>query len=144
MFLLGSDTFRDLASRDRSRKVFIWLTATHPGQSQLFASAISVGVVAYSVEQLPSTDRDHWRRLLSQARRQFENEGGILDVNAQDALEWARLREFDLRHDNGDEVGDDDLLVIAAAISRDLTLVTVREAYHEQIVQGTALSLLEP
>lgn len=144
MYLLGSDAFKDLASRDRSRAVFGWLAGARPGPSQLFASVISLGVLAFTIEQQPAPERDHWRRLLAEARRDFAGQGALIDIDAAIAAEWSRLRGLLLHYDDGEEVGDDELLVVATALARDLTLVARREGYHQEIADRTALQLVEP
>lgn len=144
MYLLSTDEFCDLASRDESRAIFPWLDRVKPGRHELFVSVISLGVVADTVEAEATLTRGHWRRLLSEARRQFAERGCLIDVDPSIVDFWAGLRGLGLNYDDGDQVGDDALLVVATAIARDLTLVARLERYLEEIADRTTLKLVEP
>lgn len=144
MYLLATEQFADLTSRDANRPIARWLKTAAPGRIELFISVISIGVVADSIEDQPSPDRGNWRRLLSEARRQFADHGCIIDVDQAVAEAWAGLRGIRLNYDDGEPVGDDMLLVVATAIARDLTLVTERQAFHDEIADRTTLKIVEP
>ena len=72
MYLLSTAALGDLVSRDEARPVFGWLNANRPGATELFASVVSFGIVASSIEDLPKHDRGEWRRLLQEGRRRFD------------------------------------------------------------------------
>ena len=144
MYLLGTDQFGDLASLDQERAVFAWLATATPRRNELFVSVLSIGVLANTIEGKDNPERDNWRRLLSEARRQFNDAGLVIDVDQSIVDVWAALRGLGLDYDDGEAVGDDELLVVATAIARDLTLVTRPEAYHQKIADRTTLKLVEP
>ena len=150
MYLLGSQEFADLTSRDEGRTIFRWLKATPLGSSDLFVSALSIGILANTIEDLPPSERQQWRRLLAAARREFDALGAIIPVDLEIADAWsAHLRGRDLFEEDpitGDRelLGEDTRLIIATAIARNLTLVTRREPYHDEIIDSTTLTVVEP
>jgi predicted nucleic acid-binding protein len=150
MYLLGTQEFTDLASRDTACPIFAWLQEVKPSQTDLFISAISVGILHSSVEALQQQDRENWRRLLAQAKRSFDNAGGIIDVDMGIVETWAgSLRGLDLIEEDpatGGKVqlGEDARLVVATAIRRGYTLVTRRVPYLDDIAISTTLTIVEP
>jgi predicted nucleic acid-binding protein len=150
MYLLGSQEFADLTSRDEGRTIFQWLKATPLGSSDLFVSALSIGMLANTIEDLPPPEREQWRRLLAAARRQFEALGGIIPVDLEIVDAWsAHLRGRELFEEDPaagyrEMLGEDTRLIIATAIARNLTLVTRREPYHDEIINSSTLTIVEP
>ena len=149
MYLLSTQVLADLVSRDPDRKVFGWLARARPSGSELFASVISFGIVASSIEDLPKHGRGEWRRLLQEGRRPFLEQGTLIDVDLPIVDTWAAsLRGLQLLEaDDGGEgaaLGDDERLVIATAIARRLTLVAPPEPYLDALCDRTALAVVAP
>jgi predicted nucleic acid-binding protein len=150
MYLLGTQEFADLASRDPVRPIVSWLKQVQPSRNDLFISAISVGILHNSVEAMQQQERENWRRQLTQAKRTFAGAGGIIDVSMDIVETWASsLRGLDLIEEDpttGDKVqlGEDQRLVVATAIRRGYTMVTRRVPYLDEIAISTTLTVVEP
>jgi len=146
MYLLDSQQVMDLLSRDESRQIFDWLAEAKPKQTDLFVSIISLGQIADTIEQLPASERNHWRRLLQEGRREFQEAGSLVDVDAAVVDAWqANLRGQHLADiENADEdLGEDDRLIVATAIARNYTLVTAGSPVFSQIAERTSLAIVE-
>jgi predicted nucleic acid-binding protein len=150
MYLVDSQEFADLASRDQGRAISSWLKATRPGRLELFVSALSIGIVAQTIEDLPQTERGHWRRLLSEARRSFIENGAVIPVDLQIVDTWASsLRGVDLFYEDEssgyrEPLGEDTRLVLATAIARGLTLVSRSAAHLDVVCERTTLTVVNP
>ena len=146
MYLLDSQQVMDLLSRDRTRPVFEWLAEAKPRQTDLFVSIISLGQIADTIEEMAPNERNHWRRLLQEGRRDFEEQGSLIDVDAAIVDAWqAGLRGRHLGDipDADEELGEDDRLIVATAIARDYALVTYGSPVFSEIAQRTSLTLVE-
>ncbi|WP_041926895.1 PIN domain-containing protein [Methylocystis sp. SC2] len=146
MYLLDTQQVMDLFSRDAARPVFQWLEETRPGKSDLFVSVISLGQIAHAIEDMGVTQRNHWRRLYQEGRRDFEQSGGVIDVDAAIVDVWqAGLRGDRLIDvpDADDELGEDDRLIFATAIARGYALVTNGSRQLQDIAERTTLSMIE-
>jgi predicted nucleic acid-binding protein len=144
VYLLGADQFQEVASRDRDRAIFKWLATSAPGRNDVFVSVLAIGILSHSIEDLDNPERDNWRRRVSEARQQFNATGSVIDVDQSIVDVWATLRGLSFNYDDGEPVGDDELLIVATAIARDLTLVTQVQGYHREIADRTTLKLVEP
>ena len=150
MYLLATREFADLASRDEGRAIFRWLATADPGPRDLFVSAISIGIVASSIEDMPKQERGHWRRLLAEARRLFVDKNTVVPVDLPIVDTWASdlrgLEIYDEEDEGGDrfELGEGERLVIAVAIARGLTLVSQPRAYLDEICDRTTLTIVNP
>ena len=147
MYLLDTQILMDLLSKDQSRAVFNWLGTVKPGRNDLFISVLSLGQIAHAIEDMEPADRNHWRRLLQEGRRLFEDAGGVIDVDAAVVDVWrANLRGCLLSDiETADEdLGEDDRLIIASAIARGYTLVTESTRAITEIVERTSLTTVEP
>ena len=150
MYLLATREFADLASRDRDRLIFRWLEATKPGEKGLFISAVSVGIVASGIEDLDKHARGAWRRLLAEARRNFVDASGVIDVDLPIVDVWAsELRGLDLIDEDPDtgerwSLSEDERLVLATAIARQLTLVSQPRPYLDEVCERTTLTVVHP
>jgi predicted nucleic acid-binding protein len=150
MYLLGSQEVSDLISRDQNRPIFGWLQSVELGESDLFVSALSLGQVSHMVELLNQPDRDHWRRLLAQGRRTFDDRGCVLGVDLGVVDVWAsglrgmELIDVDPQTGENFELGEDDRLIIATAIARGYSLVTKRTPALNMVAQWTTLTIVEP
>ncbi len=149
MYLLSTPTLADLVGRDQARPVFDWLRQARPGATELFASVVSFGIVASSIEDLPKHERGDWRRLLQEGRRQFVEKGTIIDVDLPIVDTWASaLRGLSLLEEAEDgerfDLGEDERLVIATAIARSFTLVSPPRPYLEDLCDRTALTVVSP
>jgi predicted nucleic acid-binding protein len=145
--MLNTQCFTDLASRDPDRTITRWLAETRPAGSELFVSVVSLGIVSASIEHLPAAERGAWRRLLAEARRTLLERRALLQVDLDVVDAWSTLRDLEIFEDDGDgpaPVGEDERLVIATAIARDLTLVAARVGYLDVIADATTLKLVEP
>ena len=149
MYLLSTAALGDLVSRDEARPVFGWLNANRPGATELFASVVSFGIVASSIEDLPKHDRGEWRRLLQEGRRRFVEQGTLIDVDLPIIETWASsLRGLEVMDQAEDgerfDLGEDERLVIATAIARSLTLVSPARPYLDEICDRTTLTVVNP
>ncbi|WP_102325718.1 PIN domain-containing protein [Komagataeibacter saccharivorans] len=146
MYLLDSQQVMDLLSRDQNRQIFQWLAEANPKKSDLFVSIISLGQIADTIERMAARERNHWRRLLQEGRRQFQEAGSLVDVDAAVVDAWqSNLRGQHLADiENADEeLGEDDRLIVATAIARNYTLVTAGSPVFSQIVERTSLTIVE-
>lgn len=134
----------DLFSRDTTRAIFRWLGETKPGKNDLFVSIISLGQIAHAIEDMDVSRRNHWRRLYQEGRRDFAEAGSIIDVDAAIVEVWqANLRGDRLMDvpDADKELGEDDRLVFATAITRGYALVTTGSQQLKDIAERTTLSM---
>ena len=150
MYMLASQELADLASRDPEKAIARWLHRLNLGARDVFVSVISLGILASSIEDLPRQRRDEWRRLLAEARRTFQDTGGILDVDLRVVDIWATqlkaIELFEVNHVSGDTrpLGEDERLVIATAIAHGHTLVSRPRAYLDEICENTTLTVVTP
>lgn len=150
MYLLGTREFADLAGRDTDRLIAQWLEATKPGEKGLFISVVSVGIVASGIEDLDKHERGAWRRLLAEARRNFVDASGVIDVDLPIVDVWAsELRGLDLIDEDPDTgerwpLSEDERFVLATAIARQLTLVSQPRPYLEEVCERTTLTVVHP
>lgn len=146
MYLLDSQQAMDLLSRDHSRAVFRWLREAEPRQNDLFVSVLSMGQIAQTIEGMAQSGRNHWRRLLQEGRRAFEEAGSIVSVDMAIVEIWQHdLRGAaiaDIPHAD-DELGEDDRLIIATAIARNCALVTTGSPIFAELLKRTSLTLVE-
>ena len=146
MYLLDSQQAMDLLSRDDKRPIFEWLQEAKPRQNDLFVSVLSLGQIAQTIEQMPPRDRNHWRRLLQEGRRAFEEQGSVVDVDMAIVEAWqANLRGTNLADiaDAGEALGEDDRLIIATAIARNYALVTSGSPVFSELAARTSLTIVE-
>jgi predicted nucleic acid-binding protein len=146
MYLLDSQQVLDLFSRDSTRAIFQWINDTKPGEADLFVSVISLGQIAHTIDDLPPPERNHWRRLYNEGRRDFLERGGVIDVDGGIVDVWqSQLRGSRLDHikDAAEELGEDDRLVVATAIQRGYSLVTRKSLVLQEITKITTLTLIE-
>lgn len=141
MYLLDTQQLLDLFSERQDRPIFAWLTQARPGQNGLFASVVSLGILAHGVERLAPSDRSHWRRLYQEGRRKLEDQGGIVFVDYAVVDAWqGALRADAFIPPNGKSIGEDQRLVYATAIARNLTLVTAASPVIDQLTRDTAMT----
>ena len=146
MYLLDSQQAMDLLSRDDKRPIFEWLRDAQPRQNDLFVSVISLGQIAQTIEQMSPRDRNHWRRLLQEGRRAFEEQGSVVDVDMAIVEAWqANLRGPNLADiaDADEALGEDDRLIIATAIARNYALVTSGSPVFSELAARTSLTIVE-
>lgn len=146
MYLLDTQQVMDLFSRDQARPVFQWLKETKPGKNDLFVSVLSLGQIAYAIEDMAAAPRNHWRRLYQEGRRNLEDAGSIIDIDAGIVDIWqASLRSDRLAgiNDANDELGEDDLLIFATAIARGYAFVSKSSLLLQEIATRTTLILIE-
>lgn len=147
MYLLGSQQVMDLLSRDAARPIFRWIAETRPGRNDLFVSVLSLGQIADTIEHLAPDERNHWRRLLQEGRRELEEAGSLIDVDLPIVDAWQANLRGDLLADIGgtdENLAEDDRLIIATAIARNYTLVTAAASVIEVIARRTSLTTMEP
>jgi predicted nucleic acid-binding protein len=150
MYLLGTQEVVDLVKRDQKRPILVWLNTARPGRNDLFVSAISLGQLAQEIELTQQPARDQWRRVLQVARRGFESQGSIINVDMEVVDAWAsNLRGRDLTvidpvTGNSIQLGEDDRLVIATAIARGYSLVTQRTPALDEVTKRSKLTIIEP
>lgn len=146
MYLLDTQQVMDLFSRDAARPIFQWLEETKPGKSDLFVSVISLGQIAHAIEDMGVTPRNHWRRLYQEGRRDFEEAGGVIDVDAAIVDVWQAGLRGDRLIDVADaeeELGEDDRIIFATAIARGYALVTTGSRQLQDIAERTTLTMIE-
>lgn len=146
MYLLDSQLVMDLFSRDQSRAIFQWLHDAAPRRQDLFVSVVTLGQIAHTIEQMAPVERNNWRRLFQEGRRELEEAGSIVDVDGPIVEAWqSSLRGQHLSDiaDADEELGEDDRLIIATAIARSYALVTAGSAAFADIAQRTSLTLVE-
>jgi predicted nucleic acid-binding protein len=146
MYLLDTQQAMDFLSRDHERSVFRWISETKPGRNDLFVSVLSIGQIAHAIELMLPVDRNHWRRLLQEGRRNLDAIGSILDVDMTIVEVWqASLRGENLIDipEAENELGEDDRLILATAIARNYSLVTEGSRVIEEISARTTLTVVE-
>ena len=146
MYLLDTQQVMDLFSRDKTRPIFQWLDDAKPRKPDLFVSVISLGQIAYAIEDMSVAKRNHWRRLYQEGRRNLEEAGSIIDVAAEIVEVWqANLRGDRLSdlNDADEELGEDDRLIVATAIARGYALVTAGSRLLQEISERTTLTTIE-
>lgn len=148
MYLLDTQQVMDLFSRDSARPISRWLKNTKPGRSDLFVSVLSLGQIAHAIEDMKDVaERNHWRRLNQEGRRELEGAGSVIDIDAGIVEIWhTNLRDGRLSIIGGaeSELGEDDRLIFATAISRGYALVTEISPLLSEISARTTLTLIEP
>jgi predicted nucleic acid-binding protein len=147
MYLLDSQQVMDLLSRDKDRAIFRWIEQTEPARGDLFVSVLSLGQVAATIERMLPTQRNHWRRLLQEGRRELEEAGSIVDVDMPIVEAWQSNLRGDLLGDIEDaheDLAEDDRLIVATAIARNYTLVTESSRVIDEIARRTSLTTVEP
>lgn len=147
MYLLDSQQVMDLLSRNRERPIFQWIDEAKPGRNDLFVSVLSIGQIADTIEQMAPAQRNHWRRLLQEGRRELEEAGSLTDVDMPIVEAWqSNLRGQLLADIEGahEDLAEDDRLIIATAIARNYTLVTDSSRVIDEITQRTSLTTVEP
>jgi predicted nucleic acid-binding protein len=143
MYLLDTQTLFQLFSRDNTQPVFAWLGETRPGPDDLFLSVVSLGQMGHTIELMPPSERQIWRRLLQEGRREFEDDGGVINVDFAVVDIWqSELRGnlLDPVAGAADLLGEDDRLVLATAIARGFTLVTPHHPVIEALTGHTSLT----
>ncbi|MBU2137143.1 MAG: hypothetical protein KKA45_13205 [Alphaproteobacteria bacterium] len=138
---MSSEQLSAMASQDQARPIFAWLEIVKPGRG-LHASVVSFGVLADTVEALEPVRRQQWRPLLAAARRKLEAQ--IIDIDMSIIEVWAPLRGMGLKHDDGEDVGADELMVIATAIARGYSLIASHEDFLDTLVAETTLTVVHP
>lgn len=143
MYLLDSQVVMDLFSRDEERSVFSWLKEE---RRQIFISVLTIGQLNNTVDDmLEPTTRNHWRRLCQEGARTLEEQGSLIDIDKNIVEIWqANLRGNRLEKipQAGDLLGEDDRLIIATAIARNYTFVTMPSQLISEIAKHTALTTL--
>lgn len=146
MYLLDTQHVMDLFSLDQARRVFHWLEKTKPGRNDLLVSVLSLGQIAYAIEDMAAGSRNHWRRLYQVGRRRLEDTDSIINVDSGIVDIWqADLRGNRLSGigDADDLLGEDDRLIFATAIARGYALVTQGSPLLQEIAVRTTLTLIE-
>ncbi len=147
MYLIDTQQVMDLFSRDMARPIFKWLEVNKPGRSDLFVSVLSLGQIAHAIEDMAAAQRNHWRRLYQEGRRDLGNAGSLIDVDQGIVDVWqANLRGARLDDIEGarEELGEDDRLIFATAIARSYALVTRGSRLLQDIAARTTLTTIEP
>lgn len=147
MYLLDSQQVMDLLSRDAGRAIFRWIDATKPGRNDLFVSVLSLGQIADTIEHMAPGQRNHWRRLLQEGRRELEEAGSLIDIDMPIVDAWqTNLRGELLADIDGaqEDLPEDDRLIVATAIARNYTLVTASAEVIDKIAERTSLTIMEP
>lgn len=147
MYLIDTQQVMDLFSRDMARPIFKWLEVNKPGRSDLFVSVLSLGQIAHAIEDMAAAQRNHWRRLYQEGRRDLGNAGSLIDVDQGIMDVWqANLRGARLDDIEGarEELGEDDRLIFATAIARSYALVTRGSRLLQDIAARTTLTTIEP
>ncbi len=152
-YLLGTEALIDFARRT-DNPVWRWLRAIPVSRFQgaFHASVVSFGQWRSTIDNNRSIDaaiRHTWNTAYAALRREFVSpEGRLLGVDAETAEVWARLRELELeyldpRSGTRGKLAQDDRLIVATALARDLVLVERHQPYHVKL-SGLGLQVHDP
>lgn len=111
----------DLFSRDVERPLFRWFEQFKPGEHDLFISVISLGQIAYGIKKMDPAERNNWRRVYNEGRRELEKSGRVVGVGALIVdVRQASFRDSRLKvmAGAGNRLGEDDRVILATAIAR--------------------------
>jgi predicted nucleic acid-binding protein len=142
MYLLDSQIAMDMFSRDEDRSIFQWL---NEDTRQIFVSVLSLGQISHTIDDMAPQKRNQWRRRYQEGKRILEAQGSLIDIDSAIVDVWqANLRGGRLVEipDAAEELGEDDRLIIATAISRNYTFVTRESRLITEIVERTTLTSL--
>ncbi len=145
-YLLGT---RALVAFIHDREVVTKRLMTSVGEgAQLFISVISLGQISSEVKRLQNVaDRTSWEQHLRRIRNKFEGSGNTLHIDILTVDIWAEIRGEDLQIEEDGilvNLGEDDRLVLATAISQQLTLVEPRGPYVDVLQRTHLLRHLAP
>jgi hypothetical protein len=71
-----------------------------PVRDAVFVSVVSLGQVADTIEGMRTSERNHWRRLLQEGRRELEETGSLIAVDMAVIDTW----QTDLRGAHLDDI----------------------------------------
>jgi len=127
--VLGTAALRDWLAEDQ--KLHDWAQAQ---SLPLYATTPSVAMLLANVEKLKPTQRKTWTdSLVREVPRRFGPRLRAFDLEA--ARQWSLLRaELDATPGNHKKMGTE-LMVVAIAVSEDLTYVERRQVVHEVLPQ---------
>ncbi|WP_187830037.1 PIN domain-containing protein [Siccirubricoccus phaeus] len=132
MYLLGTQALLDAASGSHAQ-LMQWLDGVSRGAIHL--SVISFGRALHEVTQLaPSGDRSCYLQNLETLTAMVRDQGHLLAVDDRIGRTWAHLLSMDLKmtQPSGETVDldDDNRIVVATALQRNLTLVEPAQPYQ--------------
>lgn len=106
------------------------------------ASIISFAVLKTKINQINApADRDIWERRFERGLASFKKGHLILDIDENVAFEWSLVQTIPLTNRDGTEIGDNDRLVIASALTGKKTLVTFWSEIYQDLVRDRNLSV---
>ena len=138
-YLLSTQSLLDRLSAKNSYPVYDWLNTQRTEDTSVSISVVSIGYARARIEMLTDTaDRKKYEFILNTIVNGFKK-SGILHVDESIATSWATLLGVDdrpERYQSGRggsrrvKLSDADLLVVATALKRNLTLVEPAQPYH--------------
>lgn len=145
MYLLDTRVFQDLVRGDSDADctaVREFIARAEQRRQRVGASVISVAMLRYDIALLdPGPYRDNWERRLGFALNNFVRTGALYEVDSRTADIWASLKAMPLTDGEGDELGDDERLVIATALAHSLRLLSRDHEMLQPIVEALALAI---
>lgn len=146
MYLLDTQIFQDLVRGDSSdagcRAVRDFIGLAEQRRQRVGASVISAAILRYEISlEDPGPYRANWERRLDFALNNFVRAGALYEVDARTAEAWASLKALPLTDDDGDDLGDDERLVIATAAAHGLRLVSRDQGALQPVVDALGLAI---
>jgi hypothetical protein len=138
-YLLSTRSLLDRLSGKPGYPIYDWLNNQKTDETEVYVSAISIGFAKYSIGGIPDQlERERYSNALDKIVANLRK-GAVLPVDKRMAEAWAKVLGVSTRprgYENGRkgspevELSDAELLVITAALSKNLTLVEPAQPYH--------------
>lgn len=138
-YLLSTQSLLDRLSAKSSYPIFEWLNEQGTENTSIAISVVSIGYARARVESLSkAADRQKYGYILDTIVSGFEK-NLILPIDEKTVATWATILDNDEppeRYQSGRsgstriELSDADLLVVATALTKNLTLVEPAQPYH--------------
>lgn len=146
MYLLDTEVFEDLVLGDlddsHCAAVSQFVDQAERRQLRVGASVISVAMLRYDVSNLEAgPDRTNWEKRLSKAVARLTMKTALYDVDMQTADTWAMIKPVTLLDADGDDMGDDQRMVLASAVRHGLLLITRDRGLYQPVIDSLGLQI---
>lgn len=143
-YLISTQSIIDRLTGNPNRAIYDWLNNQKTSETEIYVSAVSVGFAKWAVGR--KTDqmvREKYSRALDKIIGGLR-EGAVLPVDEDMATAWATVLGVEERPRNyvggrkGSaevEMSDAELLVVTAALAKNLTLVEPEQPYHAEFAK---------
>lgn len=141
MYVLDTQALADFVQGDENTARQFLRNAERQNQ-QVYVSIISFGALKAGIDSIAdSAKRDTWVQRFNIAIDQFRPM--LFNVEERTSLEWAILKNMDIRTASGEELGDDERLILATAIIESKALVTSTPEIYNSVADRRGLRMRE-